>query len=117
MKDGKIAGGSSFIITGRGGLRPNSDDPVFNTQRTVRWTSRPSLPGSSATRKRKEQPSVTQTQLPQQPTVLVEAQGWVVAPNGNIILTAQPYRGNVVDAAFTHPYCNITQQSTVNSQQ
>ncbi|WP_293122400.1 filamentous hemagglutinin N-terminal domain-containing protein, partial [Moorena sp. SIO4G3] len=47
FENNRIAGGSSFIITGKGGLPPTPEDPVINAHRTVGWRTRPGLGSSS----------------------------------------------------------------------
>ncbi|NEO81033.1 filamentous hemagglutinin N-terminal domain-containing protein [Moorena sp. SIO4G3] len=120
FENNRIAGGSSFIITGKGGLPASADDAVINTDRTVGWLSRPGLASS---RKPLQQPplafghesrkafghesrSVTQPQPPQEKKVIIEAQGWVTAKDGTIILTAHPFRGTPVDQILPHLDCH-----------
>ncbi len=73
----------SFISTGRGGLPQSPDELSSNTV----WedlrspTPRVNNRSSSAT--------VTPP-TPSRPERIVEAQGWIIGPNGNVILTAQP---------------------------
>jgi filamentous hemagglutinin family protein len=75
-------GASRFISTGRGGLPPGIDDLG---DRTV-WEDLRS-PTLSA-----EQPSESETvesSNSSEPTQIIEAQGWLVGSNGQIVLTAQ----------------------------
>ncbi|WAN69785.1 S-layer family protein [Moorena producens JHB] len=109
FENNRIAGGSSFIITGKGGLPASADDSVINTDRTVGWLSRPRLASSSrkqSLQQLQQQPSVTQPQPPQEKKVIIEAQGWVRAKDGTIILTAQPFRGTPVDQILPHLDCH-----------
>ncbi|AOX00140.1 hypothetical protein BJP34_12385 [Moorena producens PAL-8-15-08-1] len=128
FENNRIAGGSSFIITGKGGLPPTPENPVINAHRTVGWRTRPGLASS---RKPLQQPplafgqesrkafgqesrkafgqesrSVIQPQPPQEKKVIIEAQGWVTAKDGTIILTAQPFRGTPVDQILPHLDCH-----------
>ncbi|NEO94031.1 MAG: S-layer family protein, partial [Moorea sp. SIO3G5] len=107
FENNRIAGGSSFTITGKGGLPPTPEDPVINAHRTVRWRTRPRL---ASTRQKlqqlPQQPSVITPQPPQEKKVITEAQGWVIAKDGTIILTAQPFRGTPVDQILPHLDCH-----------
>ncbi|NEO80793.1 filamentous hemagglutinin N-terminal domain-containing protein [Moorena sp. SIO4G3] len=129
FENNRIAGGSSFTITGKGGLPASAEDAVINTDRTVGWLSRPGLPSSS--RQALSQPplafghesrkafghesrkafghatrTVTQPQPPQEKKVIIEAQGWVTAKDGTIILTAQPFRGTPVEQILPNLDCH-----------
>ncbi|NEO44141.1 MAG: filamentous hemagglutinin N-terminal domain-containing protein [Moorea sp. SIO4A3] len=101
FENDRIAGGSSFIITGKGGLPPTPEDPVINAHRTVRWRTRPRLP--STRQPLQAQPSVRRSQ---DKKVIIEAQGWVVAKDGRIILTAQPFNGTPVEQIFPNLDCH-----------
>ena len=105
FENNRIAGGSSFTITGKGGLPASADDPVINTDRTVGWLSRPGLANTSR-KPLQQQPLVIQPQPPQEKKVIIEAQGWVRAKDGTIILTAQPFRGTPVDQILPHLDCH-----------
>ncbi|NEQ85006.1 MAG: hypothetical protein F6K26_34185, partial [Moorea sp. SIO2I5] len=83
----------------------SADDPVINTDRTVGWLSRPGL-ASSSRQALSQQPNVIQPQPPQEKKVIIEAQGWVIAKDGTIILTAQPFRGTPVDQILPHLDCH-----------
>ena len=90
--------GSSFVIAGRGGLPPNPVDPLTNEKVLLDW-SRPSATsgmgsnsaGDIATVERLESGGFSvksdrsSSNLPLQ---IREAQGWIVAPDGTVILTA-----------------------------
>ncbi|NES85022.1 MAG: S-layer family protein, partial [Moorea sp. SIO2B7] len=109
FENNRIAGGSSFIITGKGGLPASAEDPVINAHRTVRWRTRPGLPSSSrkqSLQQLQQQPSVIQPQPPEEKKVIIEAQGWVRAKDGTIILTAQPFRGTPVDQILPNLDCH-----------
>ncbi|NEQ15589.1 MAG: filamentous hemagglutinin N-terminal domain-containing protein, partial [Moorea sp. SIO3E2] len=105
FENNRIAGGSSFTITGKGGLPPTRLDPVINTDRTVGWRTRP---GSASTRRQKlqQQPNVRRPQPAQEKKVIIEAQGWVRAKDGTIILTAHPFRGTPVEQILPNLDCH-----------
>ncbi|WP_424097084.1 filamentous hemagglutinin N-terminal domain-containing protein [Moorena producens] len=101
FENDRIAGGSSFTITGKGGLPPTPEDPVINAHRTVRWRSRPRLPST-----RKPLQAQASVRPRQDKKVIIEAQGWVVAKDGTIILTAQPFNGTPVEQIFPNLDCH-----------
>ncbi|AOX00142.1 hypothetical protein BJP34_12400 [Moorena producens PAL-8-15-08-1] len=105
FENNRIAGGSSFTITGKGGLPASADDAVINTDRTVGWLSRPGLASSSRQRLQQQQ-SLTKPQPPQEKKVIIEALGWVTAKDGTIILTAQPFRGTPVEQILPNLDCH-----------
>ncbi|NEO37291.1 MAG: filamentous hemagglutinin N-terminal domain-containing protein [Moorea sp. SIOASIH] len=104
FENNRIAGGSSFTITGKGGLPASADDPVINTSTTVRWRTRPGL--ASTRQQLQQQASVITPQPPQEKKVIIEAQGWVIAKDGTIILTAHPFRGTPVDQILPNLDCH-----------
>jgi large exoprotein involved in heme utilization and adhesion len=78
--------GSSFVVTGRGGLPPTpqqalGDDPRWRDWRNPAGVSRqPNTPANGTLA-----PSAN---LPSTKSALVEATGWVIEPDGKVILTA-----------------------------
>ncbi|NET05384.1 MAG: filamentous hemagglutinin N-terminal domain-containing protein [Symploca sp. SIO2B6] len=111
MEEGKIAGGSSFIVTGKGGLAPSSDDPLTNASRVVEWASRPSPQGSTAAQEQQTSPVLlrervqTDKQEQKRYPVIEQAQGWIVAPNGTIMLTASVPTFTPQTPGLIHPHC------------
>jgi large exoprotein involved in heme utilization and adhesion len=78
---------SSFTVTGRGGLPSSPNEPLRNEEVITNWitidkeeTEKEEKPDHAATNDKTT--SAT-------PKPLVEAQGWVYGPNGEIILTAE----------------------------
>ncbi len=88
--------GSSFVVTGRGGLPPNPNDPLTNEVVAVEWLKPDGTTdlvtdvkdGGGGDRR-----------------VIRQAQGWRVAPDGTILLTAEAPRATPYDSGFTHPSC------------
>jgi large exoprotein involved in heme utilization and adhesion len=78
--------GSSFVVTGRGGLPPTpqqalGDDPRWRDWRTPAGVSRqPNVPGQG-TLPPSANPASTKS-------ARVEATGWATLPDGKVILTA-----------------------------
>ncbi|NEO25097.1 hypothetical protein [Moorena sp. SIO4A5] len=81
---------------------------MINAHRTVRWRTRPGLASSRQQLRQlqQQQSSVISPQPPQDKKVIIEAQGWVRAKDGTIILTAQPFRGTPVDQIFSNLDCH-----------
>ena len=75
-----IAGGSSFIVTGRGGLTPTSAESLDNRDRVVNWADETVEVSQGVV-------SVPQAKQSQARTV-IQSQGLAIAPDGNIWLTA-----------------------------
>jgi filamentous hemagglutinin family protein len=71
-----------FIITGRGGLPPNPNDLRSSDAVIADWATLDLPAGSGAS-----EPLVTE--IPESPQTIIEAQGWVRRPNGQVELVAQ----------------------------
>ncbi|MEW6491698.1 MAG: filamentous hemagglutinin N-terminal domain-containing protein [Cyanobacteriota bacterium] len=75
---------SSFTITGRGGLPPSPNDPLTNQEVWVDWITSKDRAGNH---KNSAATSANSTRSHSQQ--LVEAQGWVINDQGQVVLTAQ----------------------------
>ncbi len=101
--DGKIAGGSSLTIVGKGGLPPNPEEPLSNNEGLVEWLTRE--PDN-------QRPAVVVSQQPTDSTgtpiypEMRQAQGWIINPDGTVILTAEPQKATLHNSGFSHPDCN-----------
>ena len=90
-----VAGkGSEFIVTGKGGL-PDSPKEALNVDTGWEdWRMAPQHQQTSREQSRTQQMSVSSNSQSrtkkQEFERIVQAQGWIVAPNGNLILTAKP---------------------------
>jgi large exoprotein involved in heme utilization and adhesion len=78
--------GSSFVVTGRGGLPPTpqqalGDDPRWRDWRTPAGISRQPNVAGNGTLAPSANPTSTKS-------AVVEATGWVTLPDGQVILTA-----------------------------
>jgi filamentous hemagglutinin family protein len=78
--------GSSFVVSGRGGLPPTpqqalGDDPRWRDWRTPAGVSRQPNTPANGTLEPSANPASTKS-------ALVEATGWVIEPDGKVILTA-----------------------------
>ncbi|WP_158069541.1 two-partner secretion domain-containing protein [Moorena bouillonii] len=105
FENNRIAGGSSFTITGKGGLPPTRLDPVINTDRTVGWRTRPGI-ASTRRQQLQQQANVRRPQPVPEKKVIIEAQGWVTAKDGTIILTAHPFKGTPVEQILPNLDCH-----------
>ncbi|WP_019503634.1 filamentous hemagglutinin N-terminal domain-containing protein [Pleurocapsa sp. PCC 7319] len=104
FQDEKIAKGSSFIITGRGGLTPTSEESLGNRDRIVNWASRDDLEvsknGAVGIRQRAEKESVNK-KYPE----IKQSQGLVVASDGSKWLTANAPNTILQNFPTVHPDC------------
>ncbi|HIK09790.1 MAG TPA: filamentous hemagglutinin N-terminal domain-containing protein [Oscillatoriaceae cyanobacterium M33_DOE_052] len=92
--------GSSFIITGRGGLPPNPAETLNSNTVAVEWANISPSSGSGNDTK--------ESHLPQNRAsrdIIVEAQGWTVDKDGIVILTATAETATP-NSGFTHPTCH-----------
>ncbi|GAB4278305.1 MAG: hypothetical protein Fur0025_04770 [Oscillatoriaceae cyanobacterium] len=95
--------GSSFIITGRGGLPPNPTENLNPNTVAVEWANlSPSSGGDNDTKT---------SNLPQNPVsthIIVEAQGWTVDSDGIVVLTTTPPTTEAAppNSGLTHPTCH-----------
>ncbi len=104
LKDGKIAGGSKFIITGRGGITPTSTEPLDNLDRVVDWANRDDLQISQNGIVGVRQRSVSNTPENNYP-VIQQSQGWVTASDGSIWLVTNPPETIPQNSRLAHPDC------------
>ncbi|NEP64078.1 filamentous hemagglutinin N-terminal domain-containing protein [Moorena sp. SIO3A5] len=81
--------GDEFIITGRGGLPPSPLDPIISQTVIADWVTI----DNSATENDQSQitPAAREESARKLPRRrIVEAQGWLIGPDGTVILTAFP---------------------------
>ncbi|MEQ9624699.1 two-partner secretion domain-containing protein [Coleofasciculus chthonoplastes] len=95
----KLAG-SSFVVSGRGGLPASPNDPLTDEVVAVEW-SRPSNQVSSAG---VSHPPLTDSRQGKH-RVIRQIQGWFVAADGTIILTDAAPTVTPQNPALTHPGC------------
>lgn len=72
---------NKFTMTGRGGLPRNPDDTLTDETVLTHWAT---LPQTEAT-----SPAKISSKPQQPPQQIIEAQGWMVNPQGKLFLTAQ----------------------------
>ena len=94
---------SAFIITGRGGLPPNPYEIIAPDTTSVEWATRESGEQNSTG----VSPVILNTnqQLTSKTKQIVEAQGWNIAADGTVILTANPSTITPHGSGFTSSTC------------
>ncbi|MEM9272634.1 MAG: filamentous hemagglutinin N-terminal domain-containing protein, partial [Cyanobacteria bacterium P01_F01_bin.143] len=104
VEDEKIAKGSSFLITGKGGVTPTSEDSLDNVDRVVSWSNRDDIQvsqdGSVGVRTR----YASETAQHNYP-VIQQSQGWVQTADGNLWLVAHAPETNSQNSGIDHPNC------------
>lgn len=105
FEDDKIAKGSSFIITGRGGLTPTAEDSQSNINNVVGWANREDLDVSNDGTVGVRQRSETETQTANYPKIQ-QSQGWVRAADGSLWLVANNPEIVPQNNKLNHPDCN-----------
>ena len=102
VSDNQIAQGSSFVITGRGGLPPNPRRQLRSIRAIVEWE-----PATQPTQETGSIPTsvvVVRRQVREMPQVQ-QAQGWVRTPEGTMILTAEPTTVQPQNSPSVPPHC------------
>ena len=104
FEDDKIAKGSSFTITGRGGLTPTSEESLGNVNNVVGWASRDDLEvshdGSVGVRQRSKN-ETSKTNYP----VIQQSQGLVTTADGSVWLVADAPQTILQNSRIPHPDC------------
>ncbi|MDJ0680209.1 MAG: filamentous hemagglutinin N-terminal domain-containing protein [Xenococcaceae cyanobacterium MO_167.B52] len=104
LEDGEIAKGSSFTITGRGGLTPTSEESLGNVNNVVGWASRDDLEVSHDGLVGVRQRSKNETSKTNYP-VIQQSQGWVTTADGSVWLVADAPQTILQNSQITHPDC------------
>ncbi|MEH2408501.1 S-layer family protein [Nostoc sp.] len=86
---------SRFIATGRGGLPQSPNEPLRGRAVITGWVD---LPSQATPRVTEKLSTATVTTLTNQ---IVEAQGWIVDANGDIILVAQSGQSSSIPSAIS----------------
>ncbi len=84
-------GESKFIITGRGGLPPSPTEPLRGDNTLTNWST---LEEPEVENRSSAAPSTNST-IETAPTSIVEANGWVKGPNGEVTLVATAPTANI----------------------
>ena len=104
LEGDRIAKGSSFVITGKGGLVPTSAGSLDNRDRLVDWASREDVEmsdsGAVGIRQRAKREQAEQD-YPQ----VRQAKGLLVGKDGGTWLTANAPGATVSSSSMVHPDC------------
>jgi filamentous hemagglutinin family protein len=80
--------GSSFYVTGRGGIPPSPYDLFDGSAASDRaWVELADVPTGI------EASAIPHSAVSESPPALIEAQGWTIGDRGEVILTANPHTG------------------------
>lgn len=82
---GRQTGSSRFVETGRGGLPPAPEEIGSGSATWIDWRSPTDFANSEVLEDQAVLSAVSQSTLP---SPIIEAQGWIVSANGEIVLTA-----------------------------
>jgi large exoprotein involved in heme utilization and adhesion len=99
-------GNSSFTVTGRGGLPPNLTEAMNSDAIEVGWIPLP--PGDG----KRLRTAVSTNPTPSMPRRIVEAQGLVKTPDGQVVLVAQAPDATPSSPWQKSPSCQGTQAFT-----
>ena len=105
FEDEKIAGGSSLVITGRGGLPPNPNEPLSSTTAIVEWAQRSVETELQEEKEIARLPVIIQNRE-QKRRAIQQAQGWVISADGQIILTEEVSTVTLQNSPLNHPDCS-----------
>ena len=83
-------GGSSFTVTGRGGLPPSPDEPLTND---VIWTDT-RIPTTTSQHSSNKPPIKPHSKPKAEPIVIAPATGWVFNGNGEVTLISSTHNAN-----------------------
>jgi filamentous hemagglutinin family protein len=92
--------GSSFVVSGRGGLPASPNDPLTDEVLAVEW----SRPGGEVQARGVSPPPLTDNEQ-RRNRVIQQAQGWIVAADGTVMLTTEAPSATPHSSTFTHPGC------------
>jgi large exoprotein involved in heme utilization and adhesion len=92
--------GSSFVISGRGGLPASPNDPLTDEVLAVEW----SRPGGELLSGEVSRPQPMDSGQ-RRNRVIQQAQGWIVAADGTVVLTTEAPTATPRSSTFTHPGC------------
>ncbi|MBD2775470.1 S-layer family protein [Iningainema sp. BLCCT55] len=101
----------SFTATGRGGVAPSPTEPLMSDAVLADWVRLPLETRALKTTRAKDiearERSNTEANSVNPPTEIVEATGWVVDANGNIVLVASASTVNPHSPLFNPASCPI----------
>lgn len=101
VQDENLAGGSSFMITGRGGLTPTSADSLNNLDRVVDWADESDEVSNDGVVTLKRSPNTSKDRS------VVRSQGFIVAADGSLWLGSDSPKA-VPQGSPVHPDCQAS---------
>ncbi|MBD2388136.1 two-partner secretion domain-containing protein [Cylindrospermum sp. FACHB-282] len=116
-KPGGKLGRGSFIVTGRGGIAPSPRQPLMsNDALRTDWLKLGSEPKNRAggvqnraviQQQRYTEDNTQKVDIVNNPTEIIQAQGWVFDTNGNVVLVAQAPIVTPHSPSLTSPSCAV----------
>ncbi|NEQ39701.1 MAG: filamentous hemagglutinin N-terminal domain-containing protein [Okeania sp. SIO3I5] len=99
--------GSSFVITGRGGLPPDPTQPLTVLRGTVGWESN-IQEDTKVVMSESQQPVVVYRRIDSQKLPqITQAMGWVMTESGKVTLTSTTNGVNSASPQLIHPSCYL----------
>ncbi|TBR60334.1 hypothetical protein B4U84_05530 [Westiellopsis prolifica IICB1] len=95
----------SFIVTGRGGIPSSPTEPLITDEVLSDWILLPEANQNQPKTRLEEQPS-QEANSTNSPTQIVEAQGWVINPDGEVFLVATTPTVTSHSSSFTPASCS-----------
>jgi len=106
VENNSVAKGSSFVITGKGGLPANSDDLITNVPGIVEWANNSrQQTNTSVIIVPKEKISMNDTFSQLRYRQIQQAQGWIITNDGKIILTSTVPNITPQSSGLNYPNC------------
>ncbi|MBD2663082.1 hypothetical protein B6N60_00627 [Richelia sinica FACHB-800] len=105
LENNRIAGGSSFVVTGKAGLPASSQDSIANSPGIVEWETRSPRQNTSPVVLREVVKTSQGDKKPQSP-IIQQAQGWLITQEGKVILTASAASVTPQSPELVHPGCH-----------
>ncbi|XWK89926.1 MAG: S-layer family protein [Phormidium sp.] len=97
--------GSSFVVTGRGGLPPNPVNPASNEAVMVEWARVANVSQNISSQRGTNRRSNSHARVARTNEQIVEAQGWLVGADGRVVLTAGGETATPQSLGLIHPSC------------
>ncbi|MGD1699509.1 filamentous hemagglutinin N-terminal domain-containing protein, partial [Dapis sp. BLCC M229] len=99
--------GSSFVITGKGGLPPNPTQPLTVLRGTVGWESNTQEDTKVVMSESQQSVMVYRRPKNQNLPKITQAMGWVMTQSGKVTLTSTANRINSASPQLIHPSCYL----------
>ncbi|MFB2934488.1 filamentous hemagglutinin N-terminal domain-containing protein [Aerosakkonemataceae cyanobacterium BLCC-F154] len=99
--------GSSFVVTGRGGLPPNPVNSATNDAVMVEWARVADVSQNVGSQRRINSRSNYHAKMPRTNEQIVEAQGWRVGADGKVVLISGGGTASPHSLDLSHPGCGV----------